>query len=148
MTLKARIEQDMKSAMRAKDGVRLDAIRMLRAAIQRLEVDERIELDDQRVLAVIQKLIKQGQDAATQFQAGNRDDLVDKEQRQIDVFNTYLPDPLKDSEIDDLVRTAVADVGANSIRDMGKVMGILKPKLQGRVDMAVVSRKVQDSLQS
>ena len=148
MTLKARIEQDMKSAMRAKDGVRLDAIRMLRAAIQRLEVDERIELDDQRVLAVIQKLIKQGQDAATQFQAGNRDDLVDKEQQQIEVFNTYLPEPLKDSEIDDLVRTAVADVGANSIRDMGKVMGILKPKLQGRVDMAVVSRKVRASLQS
>ncbi len=147
MTLKSRIEDDMKAALRAKDRTRLESIRMLRAAIQRREVDERTELDDPGVLAVIQKLIKQSQDAVAQFEAGNRQDLVDKEQLNIDILKTYLPAPLSVSELETLVQEAIAETGASSIRDMGQVMGILKAKLQGRADMASVSQKVKSLLQ-
>lgn len=147
MTLKARIHDDMKAAMRAKDSVRLDAIRMLRAAIQRREVDDRTELDENGVLTVIQKLVKQSEDAVGQFQAGDRPDLVEKEQRHIDLLRTYLPEPLSEAEIDALVRDAIGETGASSMRDMGKVMGALKSKLQGHVDMGQVSAKVKAMLQ-
>ncbi len=147
MTLKTRIEDDMKAALRAKDKIRLESIRMLRAAIQRREIDERTELDDPGVLSVIQKLIKQSQDAATQFQAGNREDLVAKEQHNIDILRAYLPAPLEASDLETLVRAAIAETGATNIRDMGQVMGILKSKVQGRADMATVSQKVKSLLQ-
>lgn len=137
----------MKAALRAKERARLDSIRMLRAAIQRREVDERSELDDPGVLSVIQKLIKQSQDAAAQFEAGNRQDLVEKEQHSIDILKAYLPAPLDASELEALVRAAITETGATNIRDMGQVMGVLKPKLQGRADMATVSQKVKSLLQ-
>lgn len=147
MNLKTRIEDDMKAALRAKDKLRLESIRMLRAAIQRREVDDRTELDDVGVLSVIQKLIKQSQDAATQFQAGKRQDLADKEQNNIEILKDYLPAPLEDTELEELVRAAIAETAATNIRDMGQVMGILKSKVQGRADMATVSQKVKSLLQ-
>ncbi len=137
----------MKAALRAQEKLKLDSIRMLRAAIQRREVDERIELDDAGVLSVIQKLIKQSQDAVTQFRAGNREDLVEKEQRDIEILQAYLPAPLAASDLDKLVRAAVAETGAATVRDMGQVMGRLKSTLQGRADMAAVSQKVKSLLQ-
>ena len=136
----------MKDAMRAKDESRLGVIRMLRAAIQRREVDEQIELDDDGVLGVIQKQIKQSQDAVEQFKQGGRDDLATKEQIDIDVLKTYLPEQLNDAEIDGLINDAIAETGAASMRDMGKIMGILKPKLQGRADMGAVSGKIKAKL--
>ncbi len=132
--------------MRAKDESRLGVIRMLRAAIQRREVDEQIELDDDGVLGVIQKQIKQSQDAVEQFKQGGRDDLATKEQIDIDVLKTYLPEQLNDAEIDGLINDAIAETGAASMRDMGKIMGILKPKLQGRADMGAVSGKIKAKL--
>lgn len=132
--------------MRAKDESRLGVIRMLRAAIQRREVDEQIELDDDGVLGVIQKQIKQSQDAVEQFKQGGRDDLASKEQTDIDVLKTYLPEQLGDEEIDTLIADAIAATGAASMRDMGKIMGILKPKLQGRADMGAVSGKIKAKL--
>lgn len=143
MSLKERIAQDMKAAMRAKDTPRLETIRMLRAAIQRREVDDQVTLDDDGVLAVIDKQIKQGRDSIEQFQAGNRADLVEKEQLSIDILSEYLPEPLADDELDALVRQAVADTDAESMKDMGKVMGRLKPQVQGRADMGKVSARVK-----
>ncbi|MFC1664484.1 GatB/YqeY domain-containing protein [Pseudomonadota bacterium] len=146
MSLKEKITEDMKTAMRAKDTSRLEVIRMLRAAIQRREVDDRIELDEQGVLAVIQKMIKQGQDSISQFNAGNRPDLADKEQLGIDILKTYLPEPISDAEIDDLVSSAIEQTGAASLRDMGKVMGILKSQIAGRADMGSVSKRIKERL--
>jgi len=146
MPLKDRIADDMKAAMRAKDTPRLETIRMLRAAIQRREVDEQVALDDDGVLAVIEKQIKQARDSIEQFRAGNRDDLADKEQISVDILSEYLPEPLSDEEIDTLVRKAIADTGADSMKDMGKVMGRLKPELQGRADMGQVSARVKSLL--
>jgi len=146
MSLKARIQDDMKAAMRSKDQARLDSIRMLMAAIQRREVDERIQLDDSQVMAVVEKMIKQSRDALTQFRQGGRADLADKEQRDIDVWQAYLPSPLSETEIDALIAEAIAAAGAQSIKDMGKVVASIKPKVQGRADMAVVSAKVKQRL--
>lgn len=146
MSLKARIQDDMKAALRSKDQARLDSIRMLIAAIQRREVDERVKLDDTQVMAVVEKTIKQSRDAIAQFQQGGRTDLADKEQRDIAVWQTYLPSPLSEAEIDALIAEAVAATGAQSIKDMGKVVAGLKPKMQGRADMAVVSAKVKQRL--
>ncbi len=146
MSLKDRITEDMKAAMRAKDTPRLETIRMLRAAIQRREVDEQTTLDDDGVLAVIEKQIKQGRDSIEQFRAGNRDDLADKEQVSVDILSEYLPEPLGDDELDALIREAIADTGAGSIKDMGKVMGRLKPQIQGRADMGAVSARVKSLL--
>ncbi len=143
MTLKARIQDDMRSAMRARDSARLEAIRLLRAAIQRREVDERTALDDEAVVSVIQKMIKQSQDAISQFQAGNRQDLVDKETSNIQVLEQYLPEQLDPVEIDALVRAAIAETGAVSMRDMGKVMAVLKVKVQGRGDMGAIGQQVK-----
>lgn len=146
MSLKERITQDMKDAMRAKDQARLVSIRMLLAAIQRREVDERIVLDDAQVIAVIEKQIKQSREAVEQFVKGARPDLADKENRDIAIMQAYLPAAMSEAEIDALIAAAIAESAAASIKDMGKVVANLKPKLAGRADMAKVSAKVKERL--
>lgn len=146
MTLKDRITEDMKAAMRAKDTPRLETIRMLRAAIQRKEVDEQVTLDDDAVLAVIGKQIKQARDSIEQFKAGNREDLAEKEQVSVDILSEYLPEPLSDDELDALIQDAITATGAGSMKDMGKVMGELKPRVQGRADMGQVSARIKSLL--
>jgi uncharacterized protein len=146
MSLRDQINQDMKAAMRSKDEARLSAIRMLWAAIQRREVDERITLDDTQVLSVVEKTVRQSRDAVEQFLKGNRPDLADKENRDIAFWEVYLPAQASDDEVAKLVREAVAATGATSIKDMGKVVGALKPKLQGRADMGKVSALVKAQL--
>ena len=145
-TLKDRITADMKEAMRAKEAVRLEAIRLLRAAIQRREVDERVELDEDEVLAVVQKMIKQGRDSIEQFEKGGRDDLVQKEAATLEVLETYLPEQLDESKLAALIDQALTETGAQSIRDMGKVMGWLKPHVQGRADMGAGSASIKQKL--
>jgi uncharacterized protein YqeY len=146
MTLKARITEDMKAAMRAGEKDRLSCIRMLQAGIKQREVDERIELDDTQVLAVIEKMIKQRKESVTQFQAGNRADLVAKESAEITLLSGYLPAQLDAGELDSLIREAIASTGAASMKDMGKVMGVLKPKVQGRADMGALSARIKSAL--
>ena len=145
-TLKERIVAEMKEAMRAKEAVRLDTIRLLRAAIQRREIDERVELGDEEVLAVIQKMIKQGRDSITQFEQGARDDLVQKEAAMLAVLETYLPEQLAEGELTELINKALTETDAQSVRDMGKVMGWLKPRVQGRADMGAVSSAIKQKL--
>jgi len=145
-TLKERIVAEMKDAMRAKEVVRLEAIRLLRAAIQRREVDERTELGDEEVLAVVQKMIKQGRDAIEQFEKGGRDDLVQKEAATLAVLETYLPEQLDDDKLAALIDQALTETDAQSIRDMGKVMGWLKTRVQGRADMGAVSASIKQKL--
>jgi hypothetical protein len=146
MSLRDQINQDMKAAMRSKDEARLSAIRMLWAAIQRREVDERITLDDTQVLSVVEKTVRQSRDAVEQFLKGNRPDLADKENRDIAFWEIYLPAQASDEEVAKLVREVIAATGAASIKDMGKVVGALKPKLQGRADMGKVSALVKAQL--
>ena len=146
MSLKERITDDMKAAMRAGEKERLAAIRMITAAIKQREVDERITLDDAQVLSVLEKMIKQRKESLTQFQAGNRPDLVDKETREISLLQGYMPSQLSDAEIDALISDAIAATGAASIKDMGKVMGIIKARAQGRADMAAVGSKIKAKL--
>ena len=146
MGLKETITEDMKKALRARDSERLGAIRLLLAAVQRREVDERTTLDDAAVMAVAEKLIKQSREAATLFEQGGRVDLVDKENREIAVWQAYLPEPLDDEALDKMVHDALAEASASSMKDMGKVMSVLKPKLQGRADMASVSKMVKTLL--
>jgi len=145
-TLKERIVAEMKDAMRAKEVVRLEAIRLLRAAIQRREVDERTELGEEEVLAVVQKMIKQGRDAIEQFEKGGRDDLVQKEAATLAVLETYLPEQLDDDKLAALIDQALTETDAQSIRDMGKVMGWLKTRVQGRADMGAVSASIKQKL--
>jgi uncharacterized protein len=145
-TLKGRITDDMKSAMRSGEKERLGAIRMITAAIKQREVDERIMLDDAQVLSVLEKMIKQRKESLVQFQAGNRPDLADKESFEIALLQTYLPSPLSEAEIDVLIAETIAGTGAASIKDMGKVMGIIKGKAQGRADMAAVGAKIKAKL--
>lgn len=147
MSLKIRIGEDMKTAMRAKDVLRLESIRMLRAAIQRREVDDRVTLDDDGVVAVLQKQIKQCQDSIDQFRRGNREDLVAKEEAQLKVYQSYLPEQMDAGEISRRVDEALRESGAAGMRDMGKVMALLKPRLQGRADMGAVSQQVKTRLQ-
>ena len=146
MALKDRIKRDTADAMRAKDVPRLSALRMLSAAIQRREVDERIVLDDSQVMAAIDKLIKQSRESIEQYEKGARVDLADKERADVAVWQAYLPQALTDAEIDALIADAIAATGAASIKDMGKVMGALKPKLQGRADMGQVGAKIKSRL--
>ena len=146
MTLKESLIADMKVAMRDKEKVRLETIRLLRAAIQRKEVDERIELDDEGVLLIVQKLVKQCTDAEDQFAQGNRDDLAQKERENIAVLQTYLPEPLSDSEIESLIKQAIEKTGASTMKEMGKVMGIVKAGAQGRADMGKVSATIKSLL--
>jgi uncharacterized protein YqeY len=146
MTLKARITDDMKDAMRAKDAARLSTIRLLLAAIKQREVDERVELADADVLGVIEKMVKQRRESITQFEAGKRADLAAIERAEVAVLQGYLPAPLTDAEIDALIAEAVATTGATGIAGMGKVMAVLKPKLAGRADMGAVSAKIKARL--
>jgi uncharacterized protein YqeY len=146
MSLKERITEDMKTAMRAKDSERLATIRMVTAAIKQIEVDERIELDDARVLSVVEKMVKMRKESIAQFQAGNRADLADKEAKEITLLQEYLPAQLSDAEIDALVTAAIAQTGAATIKDMGKVMGIIKGQAQGKADMAIVGAKIKAKL--
>jgi len=141
--LKQKLLDDMKLAMREKSTVKLETIRLVRAAVQRKEVDERVELDDNAVLQVLQKMVKQCKDAADQFTRGGRDDLAQKELANIDVMEAYLPAKLSDSEIDSIIQEAIQQTGAESIKDMGKVMGILRDKVQGRADMGALSGRIK-----
>jgi uncharacterized protein YqeY len=146
MSLKARITEDMKNAMRSGEKDRLGLIRMLLAAIKQREVDERIELDDTQVLSVIDKMIKQRRDSVTQFEAGGRADLVAKESAEIDWLTDYLPAQLSEAEIDALIQEAIAATSASSMKEMGKVMGYVKPKAQGRADMGALSARIKAAL--
>jgi uncharacterized protein YqeY len=146
MSLKEKITEDMKAAMRAKDSARLGTIRLLTAAMKQKEVDERIELTDTHVLAIIEKMIKQRKDSITQFEAGGRQDLADIEKSEVAVLSTYMPAAMSDAEIQAEVAAAVAATGASGPQDMGKVMGVLKPKLAGRADMTAVSGLVKAAL--
>ncbi|GAA5018358.1 GatB/YqeY domain-containing protein [Massilia kyonggiensis] len=146
MSLKDQITDDMKAAMRAKESERLTTIRLLIAEIKRKEVDERIELNDAQVLAVVEKMIKQRKDSITQFENGGRQDLADKEKAELAVLSAYMPAGLSDEEVAVEVAAAVAASGAAGPQDMGKVMGILKPKLAGRADMTAVSAQVKKAL--
>ncbi len=144
--LKAQIQSDMKAAMKAGDKTRLGVIRLILAAIKQREVDERIELDDSQVLAVLDKMVKQRRDSIEQFGAANRQDLVDVERFEVEVIQGYLPAALTEAEIAALVESAVAESGAATISDMGKVMAVLRPQVQGRADMGAVSALVKRRL--
>ncbi len=146
MSLKDQIFADMKTAMREKNASKLESIRMLRAAIQRKEVDDQTEIGDDDVLAILQKQIKQSQDAIKQFTDGDRADLAEKEQVHVDNLKDYLPEQLGDDEIAAAVEAAIASTGAESMKDMGKVMGVLKGQLQGKADMGKVSGIIKAKL--
>ena len=146
MSLKEKITEDMKSAMRARETAKLATIRLMTAAIKQKEVDERIELSDDHVLAIIEKMIKQRKDSITQFEAGARQDLADIEKAELAILITYMPAALSDAEVQAEVAAAVAASGAAGPQDMGKVMAILKPKLAGRADMTAVSALVKAAL--
>jgi uncharacterized protein YqeY len=145
-TLKERITDDMKAAMRSGEKERLGAIRMITAAIKQREVDERISLDDGQVLSVLEKMIKQRKESLEQFKAGNRADLADKEAAEITLLQGYMPSQLSAADLDALITEAVAATGATSIKDMGKVMGLIKTKAQGRADMGAVGAKIKAKL--
>lgn len=146
MLLKAKITEDMKTAMKAKDARRLSAIRLLLAAIKQREIDERIELIDADVLGIVEKLIKQRRDSISQFQAANRQDLVDGETFELGVLSAYLPKQLSEAEVGEEVAKAIEETGAKGVPDMGKVMGLLKGRLAGRADMGKVSGLVRAKL--
>ena len=146
MSLKAKISDDMKAAMRARDAPRLGAIRLLLAAMKQKEVDERVELTDTDVISIIEKMIKQRRDSITQYEAGGRKDLADAEKFEITVLQAYMPQALSDAEIAAAIAEAVQSSGAKAMSDMGKVMAVLKPKLAGRADMGKVSALVKARL--
>ncbi|NCA23606.1 MAG: GatB/YqeY domain-containing protein [Betaproteobacteria bacterium] len=148
MSLKTQIAEDMKSAMRAKDAPRLAAIRLLMAGVKQREVDERIELDDVAITAVIEKQIKQRRDAITQYEAGGRPELADAERFEIEVLQAYLPEPLSADAVAAIIRQAIADTGAAGAKDMGKVMAAVKPQIAGRADMGAVSAQIKGALGS
>ena len=145
-TLVATVKAEMKAAMRAKDKARLGTIRLIQSEFKRVEVDERIEIDDQRLIAIMDKMIKQRRDSIAQYEAAGRQELADIEVAEIDVIQDFLPTALTEQEINDLIQQAIASTGAESMRDMGKVMGILKPQIQGRADGGVVSGAVKKAL--
>ena len=146
MTLKAQLTEDMKTAMRAKDSASLSTIRLVNAAIKQYEVDERNEADDARVVAILTKMIKQRKDSAQIYTDAGRGDLADKENAEIDVLNRYMPAMMSADEIQATVAAAIADSGAAGMADMGKVMGLLKPRLAGQADMAAVSQALKTAL--
>ena len=146
MSLKAQITEDMKTAMRAKDSARLGTIRLLQAAMKQKEVDERVELDDAAVIAIVDKLIKQRKDSITAFETASRQDLADVEKAEIEVLKVYLPQRMSEAEITAAVQAIVAEVGAAGPGDMGKVMGAVKSKLAGKADMGLVSAAVKAAL--
>jgi uncharacterized protein YqeY len=144
--LSTRINDDVKAAMKAKDKPRLGVLRLITAAIKQREVDERITLDDDQVLAVLEKMIKQRKDSIAQYEKAGRDELAQQEAFEIGIIQDYLPEQLSDAEIDALIAEAISNSGAASMKDMGKVMGMLKPKLAGRADMGAVSGKIKAKL--
>jgi uncharacterized protein YqeY len=146
VSLKDRITEDMKAAMRAKEAARLSAIRLLQAAIKQKEVDERIVADDAAVLAIVEKLIKQRKDSIEQFSKAGRTDLVDKEQAELDLLTGYLPQQMSDAELDAAIEAAIAESGAAGPQGMGKVMAVLKPRIAGRADMGKASARVKQRL--
>jgi uncharacterized protein len=146
MSLKERIQEDMKGAMRSGDKDRLGTIRLIMAAVKQREVDERITLDDIQLLSVLEKMGKQRRESITQFQAGGRADLVAKENAELTIINAYMPAPLADDELDALINEAISETGAATIKDMGKVMAIIKSKAQGRADMATVGARIKARL--
>ena len=145
-TLKVQIQEDVKSAMRARDQKRLTALRLITAAIKQVEIDKRIEMDDQAILAVLDKMVKQRRDSLEQYNAAGRDDLAAQEQFELELISVYLPEALSDDELATLIKQAVADTGASSIRDMGAVMNKLRGEVQGRADMKAVSNSVKEQL--
>ena len=148
MSMKSQITDAMKDAMRAKDKPRLGAIRLMLSEVKRIEVDERIEIDDERLLAILDKMIKQRRDSITQYEAAGRDELAAIEIAEIAVIQDFLPTALTEEEINAMIAVAIAETGAESMRDMGKVMGILRPQIQGRADGGVVSGLVKVALNS
>ena len=146
MTLKARIHEDMKTAMRGGDKRRLGVVRLILAAIKQREVDERIELDDTQILAVLDKMLKQRRESLAQYEQAGRADLAEQERYEMEVVQGYLPQPLGAAEVDAMIAAAIAETGAAGIKDMGKVMAQLKPRLQGRADMGAVSAQIKAKL--
>ncbi|MCF6336564.1 MAG: GatB/YqeY domain-containing protein [Gammaproteobacteria bacterium] len=144
--LKQRLTEDMKTAMRSKDKPRLGVVRLVLAAIKQREVDERIDLDDAQVLAVLDKMVKQRRDSVKQFEDAGRQELADQESYEISVLQEYLPAALDETELDALIAVAIDSAGAESMKDMGKVMAVLKPQVQGRADMGAVSQKIKQRL--
>jgi hypothetical protein len=146
MSLKLRLTDDMKTAMKSGDKQRLGVIRLCNAAIKQREVDERIELDDANVLSVMEKMLKQRRDSVSQFEAAGREDLAKIERFEIEVIQSYMPQPLSDAEIDAAIDAAIAESGASTARDMGKVVGLVKPQVAGRADMGQVSARIKARL--
>jgi uncharacterized protein YqeY len=146
MSLKDRIQEDMKAAMRSGEKERLGTIRLILAGVKQREVDERITLDDTQVISVLEKMGKQRRESITQFQAGGRADLVEKENAELKIIGSYLPAQLSEAELDALVAEAIAQTGATTVKDMGKVMNIIKSKAQGRADMAAVGARIKARL--
>ncbi len=146
MSLKNQIQEEVKNTMRARDKERLSVLRLITAAIKQREVDERIELDDEQVLMVLDKMVKQRRESLEQFEKAAREDLVAQERFELQILQEFLPEPLSEAELAELVKAAVAATGASSIRDMGSVMNVLRPSVQGRADMKVVSQAVKNQL--
>ena len=144
--LQDQIQDAMKTAMKSGDKGRLAVIRLMMSAMKQVEVDERIELDDSRVLGILDKMVKQRRESISQFKAGSRDDLADKEQAEIDIISDFLPQALTEAEIETIINSAISETGAASMKDMGKVMGIVKPQITGRADMGAVSGKIKSLL--
>jgi uncharacterized protein YqeY len=144
--LKSRIQDDMKTAMKGGDKTRLTTIRLLLSAMKQVEVDERVELDDARIIAILDKMVKQRRESAEQYKSADRQDLLDQEIYEIGVLQAYLPAALSDDELQQLIIDAIASSGARTMQDMGKVMALLKPKVQGRTDMGAVSGKIKAKL--
>ena len=148
MTLKVRIQEDVKTAMRSRDRERLSALRLITAAIKQIEVDKRIELGDEEVLAVLDKMIKQRRDSLTQYESAGRQDLAEKEQYELDLIAEFMPEPLSDDALSGMIQATIDELGASSLRDMGAVMNALRGDVQGRADMKAVSQTVKTLLAS
>lgn len=146
MNLKERISEDMKTAMKSRETDRLAAIRLILAALKQKEVDERIELSDTDVVTIIEKMLKQRRDSISQFESAGRNDLADKEKFEVSILQAYMPQPLTDEEVATIVASAVTESGASSVKDMGKVMGLVKSKVAGRADMGKVSALIKTKL--
>lgn len=145
-SLKQRIQEDMKTALRAQDKQRLGVVRLILAAIKQVEVDERVEVDDTRITQILNKMLKQRRDSIAQYDQAKRDDLADQERLEVGIIQTYLPEPLSDADIDLMLSEVITRVGATSVKDMGKVMAELKEKLQGRADMTQISARIKERL--
>lgn len=144
--LKSKINEAMKEAMRAKDKMRLGAIRLALSEMKRIEVDERIDLDEERIISILDKMVKQRRDSIRQFEAGGRNDLAEVEQQEIDVLQEFMPTAIDAAELNEIIKAAVAETGATNMKDMGKVMTVVRPKVIGRTDMAEVSKQIKAML--